>query len=229
MNQYMDSALNQGSTGAAYAAPRAGNADNELLDFEDVISNEEEFLILPEGDYLFKVAEVVRGWHEDSPGMKACNMVTLKLEIATPEGIARARVNLFLVRRWESRICGFFRCISEKKRGVPIKMDWPRAEGATGYAHFAPTVYKGREYNEVVRFLDECPANAGTASGPAMVMGQNPGTASGAAMGMGQNPGMAPGPAMGMGQNPGLAPMAAMGARPPAGFTDVSGTIPIPY
>ncbi len=138
-------------------------AGNDCLDWDAEISNDgAEFLILPEGDYLFQVVDFERGRHEASERLPACNKATLTLEVRTAEGIARARTTLFLHRSCEWKISAFFRCIGMKQKGEQLKMDWNRVPGAWGRAHFRPGSFAGNDgqthqRNEVTRFLDYDP------------------------------------------------------------------------
>lgn len=138
-------------------------ADNDCLDWDAEISNDgAEFLILPEGDYLFQVVDFERGRHEPSAKLPACNKATLTLEVRTGDGIARARTDLFLHRFCEWKISSFFRCIGLKQKGEQLKMNWNQVPGAWGRAHLRPSSFVGNDgqthqRNEVIRFLDYDP------------------------------------------------------------------------
>ena len=141
----------------AGAEPAGGD---DCLDWDSEISNDgEELLILPEGDYLFRVAEFERARHGGSAKLPPCNKASLTLEIQTADGTARARTDLFLHRNTEWKVSSFFRAIGLKAKGEQVKMDWNRVTGAWGRAHIRPRRYAGsdgseHQANEVVRFLD---------------------------------------------------------------------------
>lgn len=138
-------------------------ANNGCMDWDDVINDDgAEFLMLPEGDYLFHVVDFERKRHEASAKLPACNQATLTLEIKTADGIARAWCDLFLHLSMEWKISAFFRSIGLKQKGTDVKMDWSKVIGAWGRAHFRPTTFPGKdgqEYqkNELTRFLEYDP------------------------------------------------------------------------
>ena len=133
---------------------------NACMDWDaELKSDGTEFLILPEGDYVFQVVNFERGYHAASARLAACNKATLTLEVRMGNGIARARTDLFLHWSMEWKISSFFRCIGLKKKGEPLKMDWSKVPGAWGRAHFKPGSFDGSDgkkhpCNEVIRFLD---------------------------------------------------------------------------
>ena len=145
--------------------------EKDSLNWDDAIENDgQEFIILPEGDYVFTVVDVERGWYNGSAKMSACNMAILTLEVRTPEGTARITNRLYLNRAVEWRISAFFRCIGQKQHGERLVMDWSRVPGAKGMAHFKPRTYTGqdgqeRQANDVARWIDWDPAKMNAESG----------------------------------------------------------------
>ena len=230
---YTDAYMNRIPAGAAYAGPQAGNVDGGQIGWNDQISDDgEEMLILPEGDYQFEVVGFERGWHERSEKLDACNMAVLQFKIVTPEGVARARTNLFLLRKMEFKITAFLRSINQKEKGKAIQMDWNRVLGAVGRAHFRPRTYNGQEFNELIRFLDYDPemmkqVNTG---GSAPMQGAMP--AQGAMPTQGFVPTQGAMPMQGQtamqGSMPRQEQMSMMSQGMPR-FTYVSGSVPIPF
>ena len=100
------------------------------LGWDDTIEKESAgFIILPEGDYEFKVLEFQRARHEGSEKLPPCNKAVITLVVETPEGEAHIRHNLFLHSRTEGMISAFFIGIGLKKHGEPLKMDWSKGQG----------------------------------------------------------------------------------------------------
>ena len=130
------------------------------LDWDAEISGDlPEYVLLPEGDYQFRVAEMERGRHEDTDWMPACDQATVTLEIRTAEGTAYVKTAFYLHTRGMKKLTAFFRAIGFQKKGQPMKMDWPAVTGAWGRAHFRPRGYTGRDgqehqQNDVAWFLD---------------------------------------------------------------------------
>ena len=59
------------------------------LGWDDTIEKESAgFIILPEGDYEFKVLEFQRARHEGSEKLPPCNKAVITLVVETPEGEA---------------------------------------------------------------------------------------------------------------------------------------------
>lgn len=136
-------------------------ADNGCMDWNDTLENDgQEFIILPEGDYVFKVKDFERGRFPGSKKIPPCNKASLTLQVHTEDGIALIFTDLILFRSMEWRISSFFRSIGQKKHGERLVMDWNKVVGARGIAHIAPTTYVGKtdgkehKKNDVVRFLD---------------------------------------------------------------------------
>ena len=134
--------------------------NNAVMDWNDVIEDDgQEFVLLEEGDYNFKVTNFERGHFPGSAKLPACNKATLTLEVDTREGCAYVKHDLLLCRNLEWRISSFFRCIGQKKHGERLVMDWNKVLGARGRARFKPRTYinrdgEERQTNDVDRFYD---------------------------------------------------------------------------
>lgn len=144
---------------AAVPGTAAPAPEDECLDWDAEISQDEpDYVILPEGNYRFTVVDIERGRHGGSPKLPPCNKATLTLHVHTKEGDVRVRTNLFLHKKTEWKVSQFFRSIGKKGKGEKIKMDWPHAKGAVGWAHIGPSTYTAadgseRRGNEVKEFL----------------------------------------------------------------------------
>ena len=102
------------------------------LDWDAEISRESDFVLLPEGDYDFKVTGFERARHEGSAKLPPCNKAVITLEIESAEGKVYIKHNLFLHTKCEGLISAFFIGIGQKKHGEPLKMNWNNVIGATG-------------------------------------------------------------------------------------------------
>ena len=136
---------------------------NEALDWDAVIEDDgQEFVVLPEGDYKFRITGMKRGEFPGSAKLPACNkaVLTAMVEYEKP---AMVTFDILMCRTLEWRIASFFRCIGQKKSGEKLKMDWNKVVGSSGRAHFRPRSYMkdGREHqvNDVVRFYDYDPTD----------------------------------------------------------------------
>ena len=129
------------------------------LGWEDEIENEGGFVLLPEGDYDFRVTDFERGRYAGGKKLPPCNMATLYLAVTGPEGTATVRHNLFLHTKCEGLLCAFFTAIGQRRHGEKLQMNWGRVKGATGRCRLGVrswTNEKGEEYtsNEVKKFYD---------------------------------------------------------------------------
>lgn len=138
----------------------------KALDFDSEISKENDFELIPDGDYTFTVKAYERGQYEPKDGAKmcACPMVsvTLGIRIADPDGSTAEKefkYNLFLNTKAEGRISEFFEGVGLKKKGDKFKMAWNSVIGKTGKLKMGRR--KGNtgdnEFNDVKKFYYKDP------------------------------------------------------------------------
>ena len=122
-------------------------------------NEQEELIVLPEGDYDFKVVEFTR-----AKSKAGANMAKLMYRVETDKGTALIHEYIVLTSKQEWKISAFFRCIGQKKRGERVAMDWSKVQGATGRAHVIVEPYtkadgsEGKS-NKVSRYIDWSEAN----------------------------------------------------------------------
>lgn len=145
--------------------------------WDDEISQDSaEFALLPEGEYEFSVTGFERGRYPGGAKLPSCPKATVSLRFGGVEGVAVIKHNFFLHSKCEGLLCAFFTCLGMRKRGEPLRMDWPGTVGRTGRAKITVRSYTGndgREYqtNDVKQFLE--PENAPAA--PAAAQSWTPG------------------------------------------------------
>lgn len=132
---------------------------DEAMGWDDEIEKENDFILLPTGEYDFTVTSFERARYNGGEKMGPCNQAKLRLEVKTDKGTASVIHNLFLNRKCEGLLCAFFRGIGQKKHNEKLKMDWSKVIGAKGRAKFDVREYNGKEFNEVKSFIypDESP------------------------------------------------------------------------
>lgn len=130
--------------------------ENELLGWDDEITNDgPEFITLTPGEYEFTVTNFERGRFDGSDKLPPCNMAILTLTITVPEGDVNINHRLFLHKKTEGFLSGFFTSIGQKKKGEPFKMNWNAVVGAKGYCEVSNyTNNKGNTYNQIEKFLE---------------------------------------------------------------------------
>lgn len=129
------------------------NYDRELGWDDPIQADATEYILLPDGDYIFTVEKFERERHTPNPQnpgkLPACNKAVIHLIIESSEGVAKLRHNLFLHSSVEGMLSAFFASIGQKKRGEQLKMDWTKVTGAKGVCRVGTKVYNNNKYNEV--------------------------------------------------------------------------------
>ena len=130
------------------------------LGWDDEISKESEFVLLPEGDYDFKVVNFSRGRHAGSQKLPACNKAELKIEVRDNKG-NKSTINhdLFLHTKTEGLLSAFFIAIGQKKHGEPLRMNWNSVVGSTGRCKVTIDTWTGKDgtqkqNNKVSKFYE---------------------------------------------------------------------------
>ena len=80
--------------------------DHELS-WDDSISRESTFELLPEGDYNFRVLKFERGRHPGSDKLPPCNKAILTVEVTDGVHTGTLETNLFLHTKTEGILCAF--------------------------------------------------------------------------------------------------------------------------
>lgn len=137
------------------------------LDWDDEISKESEFTLLPEGDYKFTVVGFNRGRHNGSAKLPACNKAELELKVDDGKGnMGTILHNLFLHTKTEGMISAFLIAIGQKKHGEPTRPNWNAMVGAQGRCKVGIHEWvndKGEtmKNNQIKKFYDyEAPAGS---------------------------------------------------------------------
>lgn len=142
------------------------NEFEKELNWDDEIEKDsQEFTLLPEGIYDFKVTSFERARHSGSEKLPACNKAIIFLRIDSQQGSTTVRHNLFLHTITEGMLSAFFNAIGQKKHGEKLQMNWSTVVGSTGRCKIYINKWtndKGEEIesNQVKRFYD--PADAPT-------------------------------------------------------------------
>ena len=126
--------------------------------------NENDFILLPEGDYDFTVESFERGRYEGGNWIPPCNKAILKLSIEGPEGPASIILNLYLCTKDSCRreIYRFFESIGQVKDGEDQRPNWTPGNlvGQTGRAHVIQRPDKkdpSKVYNNIKNFYPKQP------------------------------------------------------------------------
>lgn len=130
------------------------------MDWGDAIEMDSpEYIILPEGDYIFEVVNFERDRFPGGAKIPPCNKATLTLKVKADNGIARIKTDLILHRSLEWKLSAFFRSIGQKKTGEKLIPNWQTVKGSKGRAHITVREYtdrngNDREANDVDKYYD---------------------------------------------------------------------------
>lgn len=146
---------------------------NGALDWDDEITKDDEFELLPAGTYNFRVESMERSRFNGSEKMSACPVAELKLSVVNLETEKHGTVkdSLFLHAKSEWRLSQFFTAIGQKKKGEPLKMNWNMVPGSTGKLELTVNKFTRNdgtpgENNRVGKYLPaEAPATSGWTPG----------------------------------------------------------------
>ena len=126
--------------------------------------SENDFIVLPEGDYDFTVESFERGRYDGGEFMPPCPKATMRLGVETPDGPASVTLNLFLCSKDSCRrmIYRFFESIGQVKDGEPLRPSWGAGAlvGQTGRAHIIQRADRNdpsKVYNNVKSFYPKEP------------------------------------------------------------------------
>jgi len=136
------------------------NNINQIMDWEDSLSNDgNELVLLEEGDYNFVVTNFERGRFPGGQKIPACNKATITVQITSDNGLTSIKFDLLLHRSVEWKLSAFFRCIGQKKHGEKVTMNWNKVVGSQGRAHVTQRKYTNnygeeKTINDISRFID---------------------------------------------------------------------------
>lgn len=155
---------------------------SEFFDWDSPIENDEQFTLLPAGDYDFTVKSFSRSEYTprnpQSSKIPACKAADFVLVIQDPATGAEAEIEdrIFMLKRFEWKMCAFFTAIGQRKKGERLVPNWQAAIGARGRCTIGVRKYTGtdgREYseNQITAYLEPAepawtpPAASQTAGG----------------------------------------------------------------
>ena len=148
------------------------NNINQNLDWDSVIENDNAFTLLPGGEYEFTVTGFQRGEfmpkREDSkiPPCK-CAELTLTARDPVSGNAVELSDRLFLLKKFEWKLCQFFTCIGQRRHGEKLKMNWTAVAGARGRCKIEVHKFTGndgaeRSSNRIAEYLEpQEPASTG--------------------------------------------------------------------
>lgn len=115
-------------------AQNQGYQNDGAFGWDDEIQNEDSFVLLPEGDYWFKIMKVEKARYNGGSKISACPKAIVEFEITCPDGqTVTLTENFLLHQKMEWKLSQFFAAIGMKAKGEKLKMNWsPAIIGRTG-------------------------------------------------------------------------------------------------
>ncbi len=123
------------------------NNNGHELGWDDEIQNEgKEYVLLPEGDYAFKVEKFERARHAGSAKIPPCNKAIVSFTVADAFGNnVIIEENLYLHTNMEWKLSEFFAAIGLKAKGEKARMDWGAVYGSTGVCRVYVEEFKRKD------------------------------------------------------------------------------------
>lgn len=130
------------------------------LEWDSEIEQEgQEFILLPDGTYPFKVTGFERRQYDGSSKIPPCKMALVHLAIdGGALGTAYIDERLYLHSTMEWKLTEFFTAIGLRKKGERVAMNWSAVPGATGMCEVNVNKYttkdgQERTNNRIGKFL----------------------------------------------------------------------------
>lgn len=140
--------------------------DNQVIGWDDEVDSSQiqekkEFIILPDGEYNFRVAKVEKGQYNGSQKMPACGMVKVGMVFSDAfQGESYVTMRFFMVRSCLWKIYEFLTAIGLHKPGSGAvgTIPWGKVDtSCTGRAKLSTRTYekdgKTVKTNDVEKFL----------------------------------------------------------------------------
>jgi hypothetical protein len=145
--------------------------DDELLPYDGEITSDDQYTLIPAGEYAFRVEKFERGIYQpgESSKIPSCKKVAATLEILDSSGLPIGQItnNFYLLKRLEGLIGSFFAATGQKRKGEPFRMDWPGSVGKTGRCTVKTAKSSnGNDMNNIGRFIPKWDAQPGGAGAP---------------------------------------------------------------
>ena len=134
-------------------------AQDRELGWDDTIQNDgEEFVLIPDGIYAYRITKMERGRLAGSTKLPPCNQASVFIEVSTDIGHKTIEDKLKLHSQMEWLLCAFFRSIGLRKEGEKLQMRWNEVVGKRGWVEIETRSYltkngEERQINSVKRWL----------------------------------------------------------------------------
>ena len=124
------------------------NQGRELSWDDQIELDSQEFILLEEGDYDFKIEKYERARSQGSGKLPVCNMAIVFFTIESAKGNTTVTENYILHSSLEWKLSELFAAIGLKKKGERISMNWSQIPGAFGRANIIVDTYQNKDGEE---------------------------------------------------------------------------------
>lgn len=142
------------------------------LGWDDVIEKDgPDYVLLPDGEYPFRVTKMERARFQGSAKLPPCNIAVLTISVDGGEkGAAVVTHRLYLHTKTEGLLCAFFESIGQRKHRESMQPRWGEVVGSTGLCRLSVHEFTKKDgsagrSNEIVRFLPPPEPKAAPAPG----------------------------------------------------------------
>lgn len=119
--------------------------EERAFDWDDEITSDgQDFVLLPEGDYDFEVVSFERGQHPGSEKLPPCKKAIVHIKVTDGKNSTTIIHNFFLHSRTEGMIGAFLVSIGQKKHDEPTRPRWKEMVGAKGRCKVVIDEFTGR-------------------------------------------------------------------------------------
>lgn len=131
--------------------------EGRALTWDDEITEDgQEFILLPAGEYEFKVLTFERAQTNGEGKLGVCPMAIMTLEIDGRElGMVTLKDRFVLHQNVQWRIGNFFSAVGLKKKGEAVKMNWTGAINLKGICEVGIRKYNDKDYNEIKSYVSK--------------------------------------------------------------------------
>lgn len=122
------------------------------LDWNEPIQNNyQEFIVLPDGDYPFRVITLEKFRHPGSDNLPPCPKAVIGIEVSGAEGKTLIKHNLFLHEKTQGMLIAFFNAIGQHtEKGETLQMRWDQVIGATGRCQITSRQWTNDKGNNII-------------------------------------------------------------------------------